>query len=99
MEVRQIIVSIIVKNLVYSGYEGIFIALTIGAIMFISAAIAGDISQPINQEIAQLVGVLYVINSSNLPALQATLMSIILKTSFGGNLDTFNNRWINCPLL
>lgn len=108
-----IIVSIIIKSLGYSGYEGIFIALTIGAIVCISAAIAGDISQdlktgylvnarPKNQEIAQIVGVLsasiviglilillnnaYTIGSSNLPAPQATLMSIILKSSFEGNL-------------
>jgi putative OPT family oligopeptide transporter len=108
-----LIVSIIIKNVGYTGFEGIFIAITIGAIVCISAAIAGDISQdlktgflvnsrPINQEIAQIIGVLassivigyilillnkaYVIGSKELSAPQATLMSIILKSSFEGNL-------------
>ncbi len=108
-----LIVSIIIKSLGFSGYEGIFIALTVGAIVCISAAIAGDISQdlktgylvkarPRNQQIAQIIGVLtsaiiigyvlvllnkaYGIGSKELSAPQATLMSIILRGSFEGNL-------------
>ncbi len=108
-----LIVSIIIKSLGFSGYEGVFIALTIGAIVCISAAMAGDTSQDlktgylvkaraINQQIGLIIGVLsssivigyilillnkaYGIGSKELPAPQATLMSIILKASFEGNL-------------
>ncbi|MEO0202421.1 MAG: oligopeptide transporter, OPT family [candidate division WOR-3 bacterium] len=108
-----LIVSIIIKSLGYTGFDGIFISLTIGAIVCISAAIAGDISQdlktgylvnakPKNQQIAQIIGVLissivigyvlilldkaYSIGSKELSAPQATLMSIILRSSFEDNL-------------
>jgi putative OPT family oligopeptide transporter len=108
-----LIVSIIIKKLGFVGYEGIFISLTIGAIVCIAAAMSGDISQdlktgylvgakPINQQVSQIIGVLfssiiigyvliilnkaYIIGSKELPAPQATLMSIILKSSFEGNL-------------
>jgi len=108
-----LIVSIIIKKLGFVGYEGIFISLTIGAIVCIAAAMSGDTSQdlktgylvgakPINQQVSLIIGVLvssiiigyvliilnkaYIIGSKELPAPQATLMSIILKSSFEGNL-------------
>jgi len=108
-----LIVSIIIKKLGFVGYEGIFISLTIGAIVCIAAAMSGDTSQdlktgylvgakPINQQISLIIGVLassviigyvliilnkaYIIGSKELSAPQATLMSIILKSSFEGNL-------------
>ncbi len=64
-----VVVSLILSSMGFTGKEGIITALTIGAVVCISAAIAGDTSQdlktgflvgasPRNQQVAQLLGVL-----------------------------------------
>jgi len=106
-------VSIIIYSLGARGKSAIISALTIGALVCIGAAIAGDTSQDLKtgylvggtarlQQIGEIIGVVasalfigftlfllhkaYVIGSEKLSAPQATLMSLIVKGIFEGNL-------------
>jgi len=106
-------VSVIVYAMGERGKVAMLSALTVGAIVCISAAIAGDTSQDLKtgylvgatpkfQQIGEIIGVItsaifigftlfilhkaYVIGSEKLSAPQATLMSLIVKGIFEGNL-------------
>ncbi len=106
-------VSIIIYSLGARGKSAMITALTIGALVCIGAAIAGDTSQDLKtgylvratprlQQIGEIIGVLtsavfigftlfllhkaYTIGSGELSAPQATLMSLIVKGIFEGNL-------------
>ncbi len=106
-------VSLIIYLIGGRGTSAMISALTIGALVCIGAAIAGDISQDLKtgylvgatpkfQQIGEIIGVLtsgvfigftlfilhkaYVIGSEKLSAPQATLMSLIVRGIFEGNL-------------
>jgi len=111
-----LVTSLIFVKLGAQGTTGMLQVLTLGAVVCIAAAIAGDTAQdlktgflvgatPWKQQIGELVGVLtsavfigwtlyllhhaYTIGSRELSAPQATLMSLVVKGVFEGNLPWF----------
>ncbi len=111
-----LVTALIFVKLGASGAAGMLKVLTLGAVVCIAAAIAGDTAQdlktgflvgatPWKQQIGELVGVLtsavfigwtlyllhhaYTIGSRELSAPQATLMSLVVKGVFEGNLPWF----------
>lgn len=108
-----IFITLILSAFGQTGETGMVISITIGAVVCIAAAIAGDTSQDLKtgylvgatpkwQQIAQLYGVLissivigfvlvlldnvYGFGSTELPAPQATLMSMVVEGIMSGDL-------------
>lgn len=108
-----IFISLILSAIGQTGESGMVIAITIGAVVCIAAAIAGDTSQDLKtgyilgatpkwQQFAQLYGVfiasivigfvlvllddVYGFGSAELPAPQATLMSMVVEGIMSGDL-------------
>ncbi len=111
-----LVTSVIFVKLGAQGVSGMLQVLTLGAVVCIAAAIAGDTAQdlktgflvgatPWKQQVGELIGVLasavfigwtlyllhhaYTIGSKELSAPQATLMSLVVKGVFEGNLPWF----------
>ncbi len=111
-----LVTALIFVKLGASGARGMLQVLTLGAVVCIAAAIAGDTAQdlktgflvgatPWKQQIGEFIGVLvsavfigwtlyllhhaYTIGSRELSAPQATLMSLVVRGVFEGNLPWF----------